>query len=95
MAKFQVSTSPRSSFTIGNSRCIGGTWYSPSDVGVDEENLAEMYPFLKWDSPPKKLVREQPLEEKILPEGNFVPEIFVPKAEGKNTETQKKSKKKK
>ena len=53
MAKFQVGDSPNSSFTIGNSRCSGGTWYSAGDVGVAEDVLARDYPFLKWDSPVK------------------------------------------
>ena len=58
MAKFRVSESPSTSFTIGNSRCNGGTWYSSGDVGVSEEVLAREYPFLEWDNPPKKFAKE-------------------------------------
>lgn len=53
MARFRVGRSPRSVFTIGNSKCVGGTWYTPNDVGVSEESLAEQFPFLEWESPPK------------------------------------------
>ena len=60
MAKFKVGDSPSTSFTIGNSRCNGGTWYSAGDVGIDEENLARDYPFLVWDSEPKKFVAQTP-----------------------------------
>lgn len=67
MAKFKVGDSPSTSFPIGNSRCHGGTWYSPNDVGVDEENLARDYPFLVWDEPPKKFTakKEVPKETKV------------------------------
>ena len=70
MGKFSVGDSPRSSFVIGNSRCNGGTFYSPSDVGIDEENLSRDYPFLQWQpnpdgSPyiPKKFVPEIPAKK--------------------------------
>ena len=72
MAKFQVGDSPNSSFTIGNSRCVGGSWYSAGDVGVAEEVLARDYPFLKWDSPPKR-----------YPAKKEVPKVEVPKLKPK------------
>ncbi len=59
MAKFSVGDSPNSTFTIGNSRCRGGTWYTPNDVGVAEEVLVRDYPFLIWDSKPKTYVLKQ------------------------------------
>lgn len=66
MAKFQVGDSPNSSFTIGNSRCVGGTWYSAGDVGIDEDVLARDYPFLKWDSPVKpKSFPKQEIKKEI------------------------------
>ena len=68
MAKFSVGDSPRSSFTIGNSRCNGGSWYSSGDVGVDEEALARDYPFLKWDSEPKRFKESKKEEVKVSPQ---------------------------
>ena len=63
MAKFRVGDTSSTSFPIGNSRCQGGTWYSPGDVGVAEEVLARDYPFLEWDSEPKRYT-EKPKEIK-------------------------------
>lgn len=67
MAKFQVGDSPSSEFTIGNSRCKGGTWYSAGDVGVAEEVLARDYPFLKWDSEPKRYAKKEVPKSALKP----------------------------
>lgn len=75
MAKFRVGDKPSTSFTIGGKTCNGGTWYSEGDVGVAEEALARDYPFLEWDSPPKRYSEKKKEEPKV--------EVPKPKAKKK------------
>jgi len=67
MAKFRVGDSSNTVFTIGNSRCHGGTWYSSGDVGISEEVLVRDYPFLTWDEKPKTFAIKQPETPKEIP----------------------------
>jgi len=76
MAKFQVSRSPRVTIPLGNSKCVGGTWYSAGDVGIDEENLARDYPFLVWDSKPKTFVKETSKVSTIKPKSKLSEDEF-------------------